>query len=379
MTLRIAPLARRIGFALAIPPVLALAIPSTLAWLSLAPGRAAADVITGTFSIVAFDSVTQELGVAVQSKYFSVGGVVPWAEAGVGAVATQANVNPSLGPQALAMLRAGLSAPQVMRAMAAADSGWDGRQFGIVDAAGRAANWTGKRCLDWAGGRTGPGFAVQGNILAGQAVVDGMARAFLATHGELAERLIAALEAAQAAGGDKRGMQSAALIVARPSATNPEYRERYVDLRVEDHKTPIQELRRVWEIHQGFHLANTHLLYATQFDAAGKPELAKLERERVGETLQRALSRDERDASVLNGLAWACATNAIFLDGARQAAERAARAEPRNVDILDTLGEVYFRMGNNRKAVEVETRAAMIDPKSQYLKDQIVRFRGDEK
>ncbi len=379
MTLRIAPLARRIGFALAIPPVLALAIPSTLAWLSLAPGRAAADVITGTFSIVAFDSVTQELGVAVQSKYFSVGGVVPWAEAGVGAVATQANVNPSLGPQALAMLRAGLSAPQVMRAMAAADSGWDGRQFGIVDAAGRAANWTGKRCLDWAGGRTGPGFAVQGNILAGQAVVDGMARAFLATHGELAERLIAALEAAQAAGGDKRGMQSAALIVARPSATNPEYRERYIDLRVEDHKTPIQELRRVWEIHQGFHLANTHLLYATQFDAAGKPELAKLERERVGETLQRALSRDERDASVLNGLAWACATNAIFLDGARQAAERAARAEPRNVDILDTLGEVYFRMGNNRKAVEVETRAAMIDPKSQYLKDQIVRFRGDEK
>ncbi len=378
MTHRLArPTAR---FALAIRP--ALALPRVLALavaLSVTPGRAGADVITSTFSIVAIDTVTQELGVAVQSKYFSVGGVVPWAEAGVGAVATQANVNPSLGPRALALLRTGLSAPDVMRAMAAADSGWAGRQFGIVDARGRAANWTGKRCLDWAGGRTGPGFAVQGNILAGQAVVEGMAKAFQETRGELAERLIAALEAAQAAGGDKRGMQSAAMIVVRPSATNPEYRERYIDLRVEDHKTPIQELRRVWEIHQGFHLANTHLLYATQAEAAGNLRLAKLERERVGETLERALSRGERDASVLNGLAWACATNSIFLDGARRAAERAARAEPRNVDILDTLAEVYFRSGNNKKAIEVETRAAAIDPKSQYLKDQIARFRGDEK
>lgn len=343
------------------------------------PSATRAAVRIGTFSIVACDTVTQELGVAVQSKYFSVGEVVPWAEAGVGAVATQANVNASLGPRALALLRTGLSAPEVMRALAAADSGWDGRQFGIVDAKGRVANWTGKRCLDWAGGETGTAFACQGNILAGPAVVAGMARAFRETRGELAERLIAALEAAQAAGGDKRGMQSAALIVVRPSATNPEYRERYIDLRVEDHKTPIKELRRVWEIHQGFHLANAHLLYAAQAEAAGKPELAKLERDRVGETLHRALARGERDASTLNGLAWACASNSIFLDDARKAAERAVRAEPRNVDILDTLGEVYFRMGNNAKAVETETRAAQIDPKSQYLKDQIARFRGEPK
>jgi len=347
--------------------------------LSLAPAPARAKVTISTFSIVACDTVTQELGVAVQSKYFSVGGVVPWAEAGVGAVATQANVNPSLGPRALALLRTGLSAPEVMRALAAADSGWDGRQFGIVDAKGRAANWTGKRCLDWAGGEAGTAFAVQGNILAGPAVTAGMARAFRETQGELAERLIAALEAAQAAGGDKRGQQSAAIIVVRPSATNPEYRERYIDLRVEDHKTPIKELRRVWEIHQGFHLANAHLLYAAQAEKEGNTALAKLERDRVGETLQRALARGERDASVLNGLAWACATNAIFLQDARRAAEAAARVEPKNVDILDTLGEVYFRLGENAKAIEVETRAAKIDPKSQYLKDQIVRFKGGDR
>jgi len=333
----------------------------------------------GTFSIVAYDSVTQELGVAVQSKYFSVGTAVPWAEAGAGAVATQANVNVSLGPQALALLRAGMPAADVMRALAASDSSWDGRQVAIVDARGHAANWTGRRCLDWAGGETGPGFAVQGNILAGPAVVAGMAKAYRETRGELAERLIAALEAAQAAGGDKRGMQSAALLVVRPSMAHPEYNVRYVDLRVEDHKTPINELRRVWQIFEGFHAANAHLNYAAEYEAEGRDDLALMERERVGESMRRALDRRERDASLLNGLAWACATHDIYLADALRAAERAAQLEPRNVEILDTLAEVYFRAGNPAKAIEVESRAATIDPKSAYLKEQIERFRAGRK
>ncbi len=329
-----------------------------------------------TFSIVAYDSVTQELGVAVQSKYFSVGLVVPWAEAGVGAVATQASVNPSFGPQALAMLRSGMSADHVLRALAANDSaGWQSRQVAVVDARGRAANWTGPKCMDWAGGETGPGFAVQGNILAGPAVASGMARGFLESKGELAERLIASLEAGQAAGGDKRGMQSAALIVVRPGG-RPEHAHRYVDLRVEDHPNAIKEIRRVWQIHEGFHGAAAHLEYAEQYDRAGREDLAAVERDRVRETLDRALARREKDASLLNGLAWSCATRGIFLDQARLAAERGVALEPKNVDILDTLAEVYFRSGDSAKAIEVETRAARLDPKNQYLKDQIVRFRG---
>jgi uncharacterized Ntn-hydrolase superfamily protein len=335
-----------------------------------------ADVKTATFSIVAYDSVTHELGIAVQSKYFSVGMAVPWAEAGAGAVATQASVNVSLGPEALALLRAGMSAPEVMRALAAADSGWDGRQVAIVDARGNAVNWTGARCLEWAGGETGAGFACQGNILAGPSVVANMAKAFRETSGELAERLITGLEAAQAAGGDKRGMQSAALLIVRPSATNPEFRERYVDLRVEDHKAPIKELRRVWQIHEGFHLANAHLIYAAQHETAGRADLARMERGRVGDSMRRALSRSERDASLLNGLAWSCAIHGIYLEDALRAAQRASEIEPRNIDILDTLAEVYFRMGNATKAIEVESRAATLDPKSQYLKEQIERFRG---
>ena len=334
---------------------------------------------TGTFSIVAYDSVTQELGVAVQSKYFSVGTAVPWAKAGAGAVATQASVNVSLGPEALAMLQSGIAAPEVLKALAATDSLWDSRQVGIVDSQGHAVNWTGKRCLDWAGGETGPGFAAQGNILAGPAVVQGMAKAYRETHGELAERLIAALEAAQAAGGDKRGMQSAALLIVRPSMTHPEYNVRYVDLRVEDHKTPIRELRRVWQIFEGFHAANAHLNYATDYEAQGRADLARLERERVGESMKRALQRGEHDASLLNGLAWACATHDIFLEDALRAAERASAAEPKNVDILDTLAEVHFRLGHTAKAIEVESRAATLDPKSAYLKDQIARFKAGAK
>ncbi|HJW14514.1 MAG TPA: hypothetical protein VJ776_07450, partial [Thermoanaerobaculia bacterium] len=144
-------------------------------------------------------------------------------------------------------------------------------------------------------------------------------------------------------------------------------------------KTPIKELRRLWQIFQGFHLANAHLAYAASFEAAGRKDLADLERHRVGETLARSLARGERDPSVLNGLAWACATNDIFLPEAVQAAQRAVDADPRNVDILDTLAEAHFRSGNAVKAIEVESRAVTIDGKSQYLKDQLARFRGERK
>jgi uncharacterized Ntn-hydrolase superfamily protein len=345
----------------------------TLAVTAAAPAHAR--VQAGTFSIVAYDSVTEELGVAVQSKYFNVGGVVPWAEAGVGAVATQATVYAPFGPRALAMLRSGLSPGEILRAFAAIDTVWPSRQLGIVDARGRAANWTGPGCLDWAGGETGPGFACQGNILAGPAVVANMARAFRETRGELAERLIAALEAAQAAGGDRRGMQSAALIVVRPSRSHPEYLERYVDLRVEDHRSPIKELRRLWQIDAGFHVADAHLAYAAEYAAAGRADLARLERDRVGETLRGALARGERDPSLLNGLAWACATHGLYLPDAIRAAERAVMLEPRNVDILDTLAETYFRAGHADKAIEAEMRAAALDSKSTYIEEQIARFK----
>ncbi|HJW14513.1 MAG TPA: DUF1028 domain-containing protein [Thermoanaerobaculia bacterium] len=336
-----------------------------------APARA-------TFSIVAYDSTTQEIGVAVQSRAFSVGEAVPWVEAGVGGIATQASTNESFGPWGLERLRRGEPAAAVLHALLEADSGRTHRQVGVVDVKGRSASYTGTDCSAWAGHRNGPGYAIQGNILAGEAVVASMERAFLETKGDLADRLLAALEAGQAAGGDKRGMQSAALIVGRPSDAYPEYRTRYVDLRVEDAKDPIHEIRRVYLIHETGKGAEAHLRYAEAEDRAGRKDLAILDRTRVGEALRRAVARGENDPQNLNSLAWACATNDLFLPEAIAAAERAVSLAPKDTGILDTLAESYFRAGRTGPAIETMGRALLIAPDDNYLKGQMARFRAAE-
>lgn len=203
-----------------------------------------------TFSIVAFDPNTKELGIAVQSRVVSVGSIVPWAKAGVGAIATQASANTNYGPDGLKLLEQGLDPNEVIKKLIADDSQAPSRQVGIVDAKGKVATYTGEKCLSWAGGRTGKYYTVQGNILTGQDVVDGMANAFEKAEGELGARLITALEAGQAAGGDKRGRQAAALLVVREGWGYAGYNDRYRDIRVDDHTEPIKELRRIYEIHK---------------------------------------------------------------------------------------------------------------------------------
>ena len=207
-------------------------------------------LLPSTFSVVAFDPETSELGVAVQSKFLSVGAAVPWVEGGVGAIATQAWANTAYGPRGLALLRGGSEPNDVIAALTANDEDADQRQVGIVDARGRSATYTGAKCMEWAGGKAGPNFAAQGNILAGPAVVDRMVSAFGSTRGPLADRLIAALRAGQAAGGDRRGKQSAALYIAKPGGGYAGFNDRYVDLRVDDHPDPIEELARILELHK---------------------------------------------------------------------------------------------------------------------------------
>jgi uncharacterized Ntn-hydrolase superfamily protein len=329
----------------------------------------------GTFSIIGIDLETGEIGVAVQSRAFNVGQAVPWARAGVGAVATQAQTNLSLGPRGLALLAEGRSGPDVLRALVDSDSGRANRQLGVMDARGECATWTGNQCLDWAGGVCEPrAFVCQGNILAGEGVVAAMARAFRATGGELSDRLLAALDSAQAAGGDKRGKQSAALLVVRPSKKHPEFESRYVDLRVDDHPDPIVEIRRLYRINQGTDLFPAHMEYLAEFEAAGDSARAAVEKARIHSILAAALA-DKRDAGTLNGIAWACATHDLFLDEAVTLARRAVAQDSANVDILDTLAEALFRNGNAAEALAVEERAAAIDPKSAYLKNQVERFR----
>jgi uncharacterized Ntn-hydrolase superfamily protein len=222
----------------------------------------------GTFSICALDPAAGEIGCAVQSRYFAVGSVVPWARAGVGAVATQAAGVAAYGPRVLELLDEGAAPDDALARVLAGDAQRETRQLGVVAADGRAAAHTGSECLAWAGHRVGDGYAVQGNILAGEAVVTEMERAFLETPGSLAERLVGALEAGQAAGGDSRGQQSAAIVVERVGAAQ-ESREgidRVCELRVEDHPQPIAELRRLL----GIHLVWDALRRASRFHAPGR-------------------------------------------------------------------------------------------------------------
>jgi uncharacterized Ntn-hydrolase superfamily protein len=203
-----------------------------------------------TYSIVAFDAEARQWGVATQSKFLAVGSVVPWAEAEAGAVATQSYANPRYGPDGLALLREGVDAAEVVRRLTEADDGRETRQLGVVDARGGSATFTGTECHDWAGGRTGDGYAAQGNILVGAETVEALAETFESSAGKpLAERLIDCLAAAQAAGGDRRGQQSAALLVVEKDGGYAKLSDVLVDLRVDDHAQPIEELRRVYRLH----------------------------------------------------------------------------------------------------------------------------------
>jgi uncharacterized Ntn-hydrolase superfamily protein len=203
----------------------------------------------GTFSIVAHDRGHGTWGVAVQSKFIAVGSVVPWATAGVGALATQAAANVAYGPDGLRLLSEGRPAVDVVRRLTEGDARREERQLGVVDAKGGAASFTGTECLDWAGHVVGDGFACQGNILFGETVVSAMAKAYETTPGDLPERLFAALAAGQREGGDRRGMQSAAMLIVREEGGYDRGSDRWVDIRVDDHPSPIEELQRVFRLY----------------------------------------------------------------------------------------------------------------------------------
>ena len=240
-----------------------------------------------TYSIVAYDSVTGDLGVAVQSKFPNVGGIVPWARAGVGAVATQSLSNTDYGEKGLELMAQGATAPEALDIIMRGDPRPAQRQVGIVDARGNAASWTGDSTFDWAGGRTGGrpdgrtagkgeriggwGYAAQATIMVSDATVRNMAEAFERTRGSLADRLLAALAAGQAGGGDKRGMQSAALLVVRKNAGYLGLNDRYIDIRVYDAVDPIKELQRLYELHK--------LYFFTTDSADVLPITAALQRE----------------------------------------------------------------------------------------------------
>jgi uncharacterized Ntn-hydrolase superfamily protein len=222
-----------------------------------------------TFSIVARDAETGELGVAVQSHWFSVGSVVPWAEAGVGAVATQSFVDPSYGKLGLDLMRMGRSAPDALKALLAGDEGRDVRQVAMIDAQGRVDAWTGSKDIQAAGHITGKNYSVQANLMLNDKIWPAMSRAFETTKGDLAERMLAALDVAQEAGGDIRGRQSAALIVVSGKPTGKPWADRVFDLRVDDSPEPLKELRRLVTLHRAYNHMNAGDLAVEKKDNEG--------------------------------------------------------------------------------------------------------------
>jgi len=287
--------------------------------------------LVATYSIVACDRATGELGVAVQSKFIAVGAVVPWARAGIGAVATQALANTAYGPAGLRLLAEGLRPQDVLDRLTAVDPHAAERQAGIVDARGRAATYTGSGCSSWAGGHVGDGYAAQGNILVSEATVTAMAGTFERATGPLSVRLLGALAAGQAAGGDSRGMQAAALLVVRDGGGYGGYNDRYLDLRVDDHLSPITELQRI------------HDLYTLYFPPAGRRELIPIDAGLARE-LQGMLARSGDYAVTPPSVVFDDATRAALRAyAARENLEERVTATTLDGGVIDAVALRYMR------------------------------------
>lgn len=282
-----------------------------------------------TFSIVAYDPVNADWGVAVASRYFSVGSVVPWAEAGVGAVATQANVNVGYGPRGLELLRQGKTAKQVLDQLLAEDEfeGKDGRQVAIIDGKGNIATFTGPNAPKWAGDRQGKTWSAQGNILVGPQVPEAMGRAFEATPGELAEKMFAALKAGDDAGGDSRGKQSASMLVVRKQGGRNINNDRYIYINVDDNPQPIPELRRLLDMNLGY-----------------------LYQDKTGKLLRSGKTKEARDAAAL-----------------------AAHYFNNRPDTHLTLGMLDYVAGDKAEALAELRKAQELDPNFRKSFDSVTR------
>jgi uncharacterized Ntn-hydrolase superfamily protein len=321
----------------------------------------------GTFFIVAVDPLTGECGVAVSSKVFDVGYIVPWIKTDVGAVASQALSNPYLGKWILEFLSKGYSAKEALDSAIAMDSSREERQVGVVDFKGNSCAFTGKETFAWAGHRTAPYVSVQGNILTGPEVVDTMIKVFLNSKGPLAERLLLALQSGELAGGDKRGKQSAAIIVLRRRGGYQGVDDRLVDLKVVDNPEPVKELVRQYEYWQYYFLAPAYLRLAEE-------EKNEIFFERTLDILERALNSDIKDANVFNNLAWEFAIRKKFPEKTLLAAKKANELAPEDPNIMDTLAEAYYAMGDYKNAIYWEKMAIEKEPDNQFFRKQLEKF-----
>jgi uncharacterized Ntn-hydrolase superfamily protein len=319
----------------------------------------------GTFSIVAHDAEAGEWGVAVASRVLAAGYIVPWARAGFGAVATQSYANLDYGVEGLALLAEGLSAEEVLERLLKADEERERRQVAIIDAAGNVAVFTGEETLAWSGHIAGDHYSVQGNILTGEDVVTEMERAYLAAEGPLARRLVAALKAGDAAGGDKRGKESAALLVVREGGGYQGKTDRMVDVRVDDHVEPVAELERIYELWERRFLVDRYLELGGEKEAAHALAI-----------MDRVAAEGAADAATLNDFAWALATRELYPARALELALLAYGLTPDDANVMDTVAEAHYAAGDYEQAIAWEKKALAADSENEFFVEQMKKFEG---
>jgi uncharacterized Ntn-hydrolase superfamily protein len=318
---------------------------------------------TATFSVVAYDAEAGEWGVAVASRVLAVGYIVPWAKAGVGAIATQAYANLDYGIEGLKLLEEGLPASEVLERLREADAESERRQVAVIDAAGNVAAFTGEDTLAWSGNRSGPDYSVQGNILTGEEVLSEMERAYLETEGPLARRLVEALKAGEAAGGDSRGKESAALLVVRAGGGYQGKTDRFVDVRVDDNAEPVAELERIYGLWEERFLVYTYLDSGRERDLAYALPI-----------MDRVLAANPENPDYYNNFAWALASSQRMPAKALELALRARELAPDDPNIMDTLAEAYYAGGDYEQAIAWEKKAMAANPDNEFYGEQLKKF-----
>jgi uncharacterized Ntn-hydrolase superfamily protein len=319
------------------------------------------------------DPETREWGIAVASRILDSGYIVIWLKPEVGAVATQGQVNARLGPLVLELLASGRTAEEALSTALRVDAGSAVRQLGIVDRLGNSAAHTGASTLEWAGQLAAECVSVQGNVLVGPQVITAMMESFRNGPGELSERLLRALEAGDLAGGDKRGRQSAALVVTRKHGGYEGTDDRLVDIRVPDHPEPVMELRRLYNMWKYAFLVPAYLRLGDELHDSGG-----IFWQRVRTLLSKALDESLDKAEIYNNLAWHLAKRGQYPEEALQVAQRAHDLDPQDPNIMDTLAEAYFAAGDFRQAVYFEEEALKREPGNEFFRQQLAKFGMDE-
>jgi len=330
---------------------------------------------TATFSVVGWDSVTHDVGVAVASHSIAIGAIAPYARAGVGALVTQALANSDIGSRGIDFLMQGLSAQQAALAMMQNDPDSAARQIAVVDGKGNTFSYTGAGCQPLSGSLQGSGFAVAGDFLTSNAVLTAMARTFDVASGSLAERLLSSLEAGEKAGGERGGLRSACLLVVREKAGFGPFNDRLVDLRVDDDSVPLAGLRRIYNLWERSYLLDAHARAAGDYTHERNFAAGREERERIASVLNRMLKEKPDDPETLNRVASMLTLYDIDRNQALELAKRAAKLAPGNLEYLSTLAECHYSLGHFDEAIAIGSDLVAKDPGNDSFWKRLQKYR----